>query len=129
MKLVRYRHNNEVICGVVDDGRVYPLNAYFTDVPEEWTKLIHFVHVNKANAKRSPSHKGIPLDDVEYELPVSPLNKIICVGLNYKDHAIEGNQPIPEHPVFLFAIIRRSRRIISHSRCLLSLINTTMKRN
>lgn len=100
MKLVRYKHNNEAVCGVVEEGRVYPLNAYFTDVPAEWMKLVHFVHLNKANAKRSPSHKGIPVVDVEYELPVSPLNKIICVGLNYKDHAIEGNQPIPEYPVF-----------------------------
>lgn len=27
--------------------------------------------------------------------------KIICVGLNYRDHASESNQPIPEHPVLL----------------------------
>lgn len=26
--------------------------------------------------------------------------KIICVGLNYSDHAKEGNMPIPEYPVF-----------------------------
>lgn len=100
MKLVRYKHNNEMIGGVIEDGLVYPLNAYFTDVPENWMKLVHFVHVNKANAKRSPSHKGVSLDNIEYGLPVSELNKIVCVGLNYKDHAIEGNQPIPEHPVF-----------------------------
>jgi 2-keto-4-pentenoate hydratase/2-oxohepta-3-ene-1,7-dioic acid hydratase in catechol pathway len=24
---------------------------------------------------------------------------IICIGLNYRQHAAEGNQPIPEHPV------------------------------
>ncbi len=30
--------------------------------------------------------------------PVQPMN-IICVGLNYKEHAAESNSPIPEHPV------------------------------
>lgn len=100
MKLIRYIHEGETICGVIENENVYPLTAYFTDVPLEWTKLIRFVHLNKNNARRSPSYTGVPLEKVEYALPVTELNKIVCVGLNYKDHAIEGNQPIPEHPVF-----------------------------
>jgi 2-keto-4-pentenoate hydratase/2-oxohepta-3-ene-1,7-dioic acid hydratase in catechol pathway len=30
--------------------------------------------------------------------PIEPRD-IICIGLNYRKHAAEGNQPIPEHPV------------------------------
>ena len=30
--------------------------------------------------------------------PIEPRD-IICIGLNYRKHAIEGNQPIPEFPV------------------------------
>ncbi|MGB0597639.1 MAG: fumarylacetoacetate hydrolase family protein [Rubripirellula sp.] len=30
--------------------------------------------------------------------PVEPRD-IICIGLNYRKHAIEGNQPIPENPI------------------------------
>ncbi len=30
--------------------------------------------------------------------PLEPTD-IICIGLNYRKHAAEGNQPIPEHPV------------------------------
>src|SRR5574341_1293514 len=33
-------------------------------------------------------------------LPPSLPSKIICVGLNYRDHARELNMPIPEDPVF-----------------------------
>ncbi|MFO1243057.1 MAG: fumarylacetoacetate hydrolase family protein [Rickettsiales bacterium] len=115
MKLVRYTHENDVICGVVEGDMVYPLNAYFTDVPLDWIKLIHFVHRNKQNAKRSESYKGILFKTLNLELPVSPLNKIVCVGLNYKDHAIEGNQPIPEHPVFF---IRYFSSFTPHGRVL-----------
>lgn len=31
--------------------------------------------------------------------PVPNPAKILCIGLNYRDHAIEGNKPIPDEPV------------------------------
>jgi 2-keto-4-pentenoate hydratase/2-oxohepta-3-ene-1,7-dioic acid hydratase in catechol pathway len=31
--------------------------------------------------------------------PVPNPGKILCIGLNYRDHAIEGNRPIPPEPV------------------------------
>lgn len=31
--------------------------------------------------------------------------RVICVGLNYSDHAKEGNMPIPEHPVFFIRFL------------------------
>lgn len=31
--------------------------------------------------------------------PVPDPQKVICLGLNYRDHAIESNMPIPEEPV------------------------------
>ncbi len=39
--------------------------------------------------------------------PVTHPEKIICVGLNYRDHAAESGQPVPEQPV-LFAKFRNS---------------------
>ena len=35
-------------------------------------------------------------------IPIERPQKIICVGLNYRDHAEEGGQPLPERPL-LFA--------------------------
>jgi 2-keto-4-pentenoate hydratase/2-oxohepta-3-ene-1,7-dioic acid hydratase in catechol pathway len=42
-----------------------------------------------------------PEDQVQISKPFSPGN-VICVGLNYKDHAEESNIPLPQQPV-LFA--------------------------
>jgi 2-keto-4-pentenoate hydratase/2-oxohepta-3-ene-1,7-dioic acid hydratase in catechol pathway len=39
--------------------------------------------------------------------PVTKPEKIVCVGLNYRDHAAESGQPVPEAPV-LFAKYRNS---------------------
>jgi 2-keto-4-pentenoate hydratase/2-oxohepta-3-ene-1,7-dioic acid hydratase in catechol pathway len=44
----------------------------------------------------------IPLDGIELRAPIPAPGKVICVGLNYRDHAEESGQPIPEEPV-LFA--------------------------
>jgi 2-keto-4-pentenoate hydratase/2-oxohepta-3-ene-1,7-dioic acid hydratase in catechol pathway len=38
-------------------------------------------------------------DQVKLLPPVPDPRKIICVGLNYKDHAAEGGVPIPKEPV------------------------------
>jgi 2,4-diketo-3-deoxy-L-fuconate hydrolase len=37
--------------------------------------------------------------DAYWHAPVPRPGKIICVGLNYRDHAAESNMPIPERPV------------------------------
>jgi 2-keto-4-pentenoate hydratase/2-oxohepta-3-ene-1,7-dioic acid hydratase in catechol pathway len=38
-------------------------------------------------------------DQVQLLAPVLRPGKLICVGLNYRDHAAESNMPIPESPV------------------------------
>jgi 2-keto-4-pentenoate hydratase/2-oxohepta-3-ene-1,7-dioic acid hydratase in catechol pathway len=37
--------------------------------------------------------------DAYWHAPVPRPAKIICIGLNYRDHAAESNMPIPERPV------------------------------
>jgi 2-keto-4-pentenoate hydratase/2-oxohepta-3-ene-1,7-dioic acid hydratase in catechol pathway len=41
---------------------------------------------------------SVPLNSVKLRAPISRPSKIICVGLNYRDHAIESNMKIPETP-------------------------------
>jgi 2-keto-4-pentenoate hydratase/2-oxohepta-3-ene-1,7-dioic acid hydratase in catechol pathway len=44
-------------------------------------------------------------------LSLHPQHKILCVGLNYRDHAAEGKQDVPEHPVFF---IRYASSFVKH---------------
>ena len=41
----------------------------------------------------------VPSRDAYWFAPVPRPGKIICIGLNYRDHAAESNMPIPEKPV------------------------------
>lgn len=43
-----------------------------------------------------------PVSALELDAPIPAAAKVICVGLNYRDHADEAGQPIPESPI-LFA--------------------------
>ncbi|QPV62014.1 fumarylacetoacetate hydrolase family protein [Halosimplex litoreum] len=38
-------------------------------------------------------------DDLDRHAPVTDPEKVVCVGLNYRDHAEEGGNPIPDTPV------------------------------
>jgi 2-keto-4-pentenoate hydratase/2-oxohepta-3-ene-1,7-dioic acid hydratase in catechol pathway len=40
----------------------------------------------------------IPAEDLRLLAPVEP-SKIVCVGLNYKDHAAEQHKPLPPEPL------------------------------
>ena len=44
----------------------------------------------------------VELDGLHLQAPVPRPNKIVAVGLNYRDHALESGQPIPDEPI-LFA--------------------------
>jgi 2-keto-4-pentenoate hydratase/2-oxohepta-3-ene-1,7-dioic acid hydratase in catechol pathway len=37
--------------------------------------------------------------EVSFLSPVTQPSKIVCVGLNYRDHCLETGSPIPDHPV------------------------------
>lgn len=45
-----------------------------------------------------PTDTGKPAEVAKLLAPLEPQD-IICIGLNYRRHAAEGNQPIPEFPV------------------------------
>src|SRR5260370_37819045 len=46
-----------------------------------------------------PKAVKILADRVQFHAPIVDPRKIICVGLNYKDHAAESGAPIPKEPV------------------------------
>lgn len=49
-------------------------------------------------AAAAPADARIARAGVRLLAPVPDPEKIICLGLNYRDHAEEGGQEIPEHP-------------------------------
>src|SRR5712692_10100336 len=40
----------------------------------------------------------VPASNARLHAPITDPGKFICIGLNYRDHAAEANQPIPKEP-------------------------------
>jgi len=41
----------------------------------------------------------IPQTELDYNRPIDQPGKILCIGLNYRDHCEEQNKPIPDYPL------------------------------
>jgi 2-keto-4-pentenoate hydratase/2-oxohepta-3-ene-1,7-dioic acid hydratase in catechol pathway len=57
--------------------------------------------IDDPNALDQAKQKGwlVERRDAYWFAPVPRPGKLICIGLNYRDHAAESNMPIPERPV------------------------------
>jgi 2,4-didehydro-3-deoxy-L-rhamnonate hydrolase len=55
--------------------------------------------VNYLATGRAEEGGAFPLDKAALKAPVPSPQKVVCVGLNYKDHAAEQNADVPEKPV------------------------------
>ena len=54
------------------------------------------------NAAGHPVQEEVAATQVKLLAPVPRPGKVICIGLNYRAHAVEGGNPIPDYPaVFL----------------------------
>ena len=96
MKLLRYGAPGSEKSGLLDDkGQIRDLSAAVGDIgaghlaPAQLEKLL---------AMRVDSLPVVK-DKVRLGVPYLGIGKFIAVGLNYRDHAIESNLPIPKEPV------------------------------
>jgi acylpyruvate hydrolase len=87
MRLVTYDAGNGPAAGVLLDDEIAPAGP-----------SVRALIGNRARVR--PSRDRLPLDAVRLLAPVPDPQKIICLGLNYVDHAEESHQPIPEQPMW-----------------------------
>src|SRR5579871_384926 len=105
MKLVTFVENGSTRIGALrtQNGQdtVVDLSTAVSGVPTDMIALLQaggsaLAKVRDALAK-APA--GRPLSEVKLKAPIPRPGKIICIGLNYSDHAAETGQAIPAFPV------------------------------
>ena len=98
MKLIRFGNFEKEKAGICIDEENYDASAFGEDYNEQFFKtgglkrLEKFVSENKNNLKKLPA-------DVRIGSPIARPSKIICIGLNYADHAKETGAALPPEPV------------------------------
>ncbi len=79
MKYVRYSYNDKIQYGILEGNQIFELTGGI------------YTSFQKTGL-------ALPLTQVKLLSPCNP-SKIVCIGLNYRDHAEECNIPLPKSPV------------------------------
>lgn len=96
MRYCRFRENGQTLYGAVELRDGEPWIVDLAEAPEE-DLAFRLEH----GRSRALGFEPLPLKDVELLAPVTP-SKIICVGRNYRDHASELGNEVPEEPILFF---------------------------
>ena len=102
MKLIRFGSVGEERPGVqLEDGTRLDVSEFITDYNEDFfgnggiETLGDWLEKNERNCP-------VVSDDVRLGSPLARPSKIVCVGLNYAQHAAESGMAIPKEPVLFF---------------------------
>lgn len=97
MKFLSFTIDGMHKVGCIKNGEVNELNSSITEV---LTKKIDELEITN----------HYQFEDIKVNPPVYP-SKVVCVGLNYKDHAKELDMELPDEPVIF---IKPSTAVIGH---------------
>jgi 2,4-diketo-3-deoxy-L-fuconate hydrolase len=100
MKLIRFGESGKEKPGVILAEKRFDVSSIVTDYNEAFFEE-NGLEKLKTALDENPS---LPEVDASVRLgsPVARPSKIICIGLNYVDHCLETNAPIPEEPIIFF---------------------------
>lgn len=95
MKLIRFGESGKEKPGVIINNTCYDLSAWFQDYDEQFFEnggLVKLEHIISSG--------NLPVALVKrFGCPVQRPSKLVCIGLNYSDHAKETGAAFPVEPV------------------------------
>jgi len=96
MKLVRYGAAGAERPGLIDaQGRLRDLSGHAADIDRTTLAPSALDALRKLDIESLPLVQGSP----RLGVPLTGISKLVCVGLNYRDHAEEAGMAIPTEPI------------------------------
>ncbi len=86
MKIIRYLKENEEKTGLLEDNQITELSCSTIEA------------INSQNIDAFKKDKFYSVEDVKIKPPASS-SKVVCIGLNYRDHAKELKMSLPDEPI------------------------------
>jgi len=131
VKLIQYRDKEEETYGVLTTDKIVCLpslaRSMNAELPRSLEELIAsgMRQVEKAEkllertARKSIDNASRPIKEVTLLAPIRFPGKIVCLGLNYRDHAAEQKASLPDEPIIFMkprtAIIGPNESIVKPS--------------
>ena len=112
MRLVSYRHEGSSAAGVLLGEEIVPLSSLDRPPGATVREVLEELDADglaALAARAAGAQERVALSEVQLSAPVPDPEKIICIGLNYRDHAEESKQEIPSAPMW-FAKFANSLR-------------------
>jgi 2-keto-4-pentenoate hydratase/2-oxohepta-3-ene-1,7-dioic acid hydratase in catechol pathway len=111
LKFVRYRHKKREHYGVLTNNKVICLPRLAIRLNKKLPELLEGFITSGAKsietaekllenaAENDVEHASSSINEVTLLAPIASPPKIVCLGLNYQDHAAEQNAAIPDEPI------------------------------
>ncbi len=100
MRLLTFDHQGTRRVGVRSGDTIVDVSRVDPDIPRDLESLLKAGPAALAAARVAAERgEGIDVNVVRVAAPIQNPEKILCIGLNYADHAAESNMPIPPEPV------------------------------
>jgi acylpyruvate hydrolase len=108
MRLVSFDAGAGPRAALLRDGRVYDIwGDAFAHMRAEDRTLECILSGGLLTEVEAIEDDGVPVDAVDLLPPITTPDKIVCIGLNYHEHAAEQGKEAPETPTF-FAKFRNA---------------------
>jgi 2-keto-4-pentenoate hydratase/2-oxohepta-3-ene-1,7-dioic acid hydratase in catechol pathway len=115
MRLVAFDDGGKAKLGVLQGETVVDLARAAPELPRDLLGMIRVGATAFAAAGEAAGRAGAdarrPLTGIRFRLPIENAGKIVCLGLNYVDHAAEGGHAKPEYPSLF---LRCNTSLVAH---------------
>lgn len=101
MKLIRFGEPDKEKPGILINDTMYDTSAFGEEYNEQFFATDGLARLEQFISQKEGSLPKVP-DGVRLGAPVARPSKIICIGLNYADHARETGATPPAEPVLFF---------------------------
>ena len=101
MKLIRFGEINKEKPGIIINDEYYDTSSFGEEYNEHFFETDGLNRLQKFIDSSKDQLRVVP-KDVRLGSPVTRPSKIICMGLNYADHAKETKANVPTEPIIFF---------------------------
>jgi 2,4-didehydro-3-deoxy-L-rhamnonate hydrolase len=101
MKLIRFGQPGQEKHGLLHNNQIFDASNFVADYTEDFFTDNGLEKLKAAEAQIL-AQEPVAYDSVRIAAPIVKPSKIICIGLNYADHARESGMAIPTEPIVFF---------------------------
>ncbi len=98
MKIVKFERAGQCAEGLLEGDIVHVVGGWFTGAADDAPFTLSKRTGPELAALLVQANEAVPLAEVTLAAPVDPAAKILCVGMNYRDHVGEIKQEVAANP-------------------------------